>query len=59
MVTKSKSNSAVIWSVVSILIAFGSLAYCFPHITELASSGYERTSRTLAYFIQVIKGGTV
>ncbi|MDW0108499.1 hypothetical protein [Sporosarcina aquimarina] len=59
MGTKSKSNSALLWSIVSIVIALGSIVYCFPHITGLASDGIARTTRTVTYFIQIIKGGTV
>ncbi|MGN7408336.1 MULTISPECIES: hypothetical protein [unclassified Sporosarcina] len=59
MGTKSRNNVAFIWSIVSIVIAFGSIAYCFPHITNIASDGIARTTRTVTYFIQIIKGGTV
>ncbi|WJY26655.1 MULTISPECIES: hypothetical protein [Sporosarcina] len=59
MGTKSKNNSALYWSLASIVIAAASLAYCFPHITDLAGSGIDRTSRTVAYFIRIIKGETI
>ncbi|WOV84506.1 hypothetical protein PGH26_00880 [Sporosarcina jeotgali] len=59
MGTKSRNNTALFWSITSIVIALGSIVYCFPHITDLASNGIARTTRTVTYFIQIIKGGTV
>ncbi|MGG0642486.1 hypothetical protein ABE021_00895 [Sporosarcina gallistercoris] len=59
MATKSKNNGAMLWSIISIVIGLGTIVYCFPHITDLASDGISRTTRTVTYFIQIIKGGTV
>ncbi|MCG7343702.1 hypothetical protein MHZ92_06130 [Sporosarcina sp. ACRSL] len=57
MVTKSRSDWGVVFSVVSIFIAIISIGYCFPHILEMIESGWERSSRAIAYFSRIIRGG--
>ncbi|MEK3936147.1 hypothetical protein MKY41_12530 [Sporosarcina sp. FSL W7-1349] len=56
MVTKSKNDWALFWSLVAIFIALLSIGYCFSHIMELVSEGVERASRIIAYFTRLVKG---
>ncbi|MBE1555287.1 hypothetical protein [Sporosarcina limicola] len=56
MVTKSRSDNAVLWSIFAILIAALSVGYCFTHIIELVGDGVERSSRAIAYLARLMKG---
>ncbi|MDW0118219.1 hypothetical protein QTL97_14900 [Sporosarcina thermotolerans] len=57
MATKSRSDWSIVLSIVSICIAAISIGYCFPHVIELALNGWERSTRAIAYFSRIIKGG--
>ncbi|MGG0669901.1 hypothetical protein ABE073_15405 [Lederbergia citrisecunda] len=57
MATKSRNDWSVVLSVFSICIAIVSIGYCFPHILDMIESGWERSSRTIAYFSRIIRGG--
>lgn len=56
MVTKLKSNWAVVWSIIAIVIAVLSIGYCFSHIIDLVGNGMERSSRAIAYLARIVKG---
>ncbi|MFS0576833.1 hypothetical protein AB1K83_14435 [Sporosarcina sp. 179-K 3D1 HS] len=56
MVTKSKNDRAMFWSLVAIFIALLSIGYCSSHIIDLVSDGVERTTRIIAYFTRLVKG---
>ncbi|MFJ7934118.1 hypothetical protein [Sporosarcina sp. NPDC096371] len=56
MVTKSKSDYTVFWSIVAIVIGGLSIAYCFSHIIDLVRDSMERSSRTIAYLARLMKG---
>ncbi|CAM3237609.1 hypothetical protein FITA111629_11625 [Filibacter tadaridae] len=56
LVTKSKNDHAVIWSIIAIIIAGLSIGYCFSHIIELIGNGMERSSRAIAYLARLMKG---
>ncbi|MCM3744414.1 hypothetical protein M3193_09685 [Sporosarcina luteola] len=58
MATKSKSDWGNIFSLFSICIAIVSIGYCFPYILGIIESGWERSSRAIAYFTRIIRGGT-
>ncbi|WOV87786.1 hypothetical protein QWT69_01305 [Sporosarcina oncorhynchi] len=59
MVTKSKSSlMPLIMSILSIGIALVSIGYCFPLVYDIVTDGWERSSRTIAYFTRIIRGGT-
>ncbi|MCM3709520.1 hypothetical protein [Sporosarcina luteola] len=58
MATKSKSDWGVVFSVFSICIAFVSIGYCFPYIIDMFENGWERSTRAIAYFSRIIRGGT-
>ncbi|HJF32662.1 MAG TPA: hypothetical protein K8V56_12935 [Sporosarcina psychrophila] len=57
MVTKSKNDWAVVWSIIGIVIAALSIGYCFAHIIELVSNGMENSGRAIAQLTRLIKGG--
>ncbi|MDN4606217.1 hypothetical protein [Sporosarcina highlanderae] len=57
MATKSKSDWSIALSIISIFIAVLSIGYCFPHVIELVEDGWERSTRAIAYFSRIIKGG--
>jgi len=57
LVTKSKNDRAVIASIVALVIAAISIGYCFSHLIEIMGDGWEKSTRVLAYFTRIIKGG--
>ncbi|WP_339252307.1 hypothetical protein NSQ43_01065 [Sporosarcina sp. FSL W8-0480] len=57
MATKSRSDWSILLSIISICIAVISIGYCFPLVFELAQNGWERSTRAIAYFSRIIKGG--
>ncbi|MBD7985433.1 hypothetical protein H9649_12605 [Sporosarcina sp. Sa2YVA2] len=59
MATKSRSSFLPLFmSIVAISIALISIGYCFPHIIDIVTDGWERSTRTIAYFTRIIRGGT-
>lgn len=56
MVTKSKNDYSILWSIVAIVIAALSIGYCFSYIVELVGNGVERSSRAIAYLARLMKG---
>jgi len=56
LVTKSKNDWSVVWSIIAIVIAALSIGYCFSHIIDLVVNGMERSSRAIAYFTRIVKG---
>ena len=56
MVTKSKSDFTVVWSIVALVIAALSIGYCFSHIIDLVGNGVERSSRAITYLARLMKG---
>ncbi|WP_432363263.1 hypothetical protein [Sporosarcina sp. UB5] len=59
MATKSRSEwGPLLFSFVAIGIAVISIAYCSPHIIDVIESGWERSTRAIAYFTRIIRGGT-
>lgn len=56
MVTKSKSDYSVVWSIVALVIAALSIGYCFSHIIDLVGNGIERSNRAIAYLARLMKG---
>lgn len=59
MATKSKSDWALIWSILAIIIAVGSIVYCFPPVLEMVENGWERSTRTVTYIARLMRGGAV
>ncbi|QTD40430.1 hypothetical protein [Sporosarcina sp. Te-1] len=57
MATRSKNNWGLIGSLVSIGLAVISIGYCFPSILEMIGNGWERSTRTVAFFARIITGG--
>ncbi|WP_147060617.1 hypothetical protein [Sporosarcina luteola] len=57
MATKSRSDWSIILSIISICIAAISIGYCFPLVIDLMENGWERSTRAIAYFSRIIRGG--
>jgi hypothetical protein len=57
LVTKSKSDYSVFWSILAIVIATMSIGYCFSHIIDLVGNGVERSNRAIVQLTRLIKGG--
>lgn len=57
MVTKSKNDSAIVWSIIGIVIAVVSIGYCFSHVIDMVNSGMSRSSQLIAQLMWSIKGG--
>ncbi|WP_318614808.1 hypothetical protein [Sporosarcina sp. YIM B06819] len=56
MVTKSKNDYTIVWSIVALVIAALSIGYCFSHIIDLVGNGIERSRRAIAYLTRLMKG---
>ncbi|MFS0690234.1 hypothetical protein AB1K89_13455 [Sporosarcina sp. 179-K 8C2 HS] len=58
MDTKSRSEwGSLMLSVIAIGIAVVSIVLCSPHIIDMIESGWERSTRAIAYFSRIIRGG--
>ncbi|MFD1204604.1 MULTISPECIES: hypothetical protein [Sporosarcina] len=58
MATKSRNDWTVVWSILAIVLAILTIIYCMPSIVEMISNGWERSTRAIAYFTRIIRGGT-
>lgn len=56
MVTKSKNDYTIVWSIVALVIAALSIGYCFSYIIDLVGNGIERSNRAIAYLARLMKG---
>ncbi|PIC63788.1 hypothetical protein CSV79_10130 [Sporosarcina sp. P13] len=58
MVTKSRNSSGLVWSLLAIVVAMGSLIYCASFALDLFATGWERLNIVAEYFGRIIRGGT-
>lgn len=58
MATKSKNKLAMIWSIVAIVLAIGSISYCFSVVLLMIESGWEKSTQLLSQIVRII-GGTI
>ncbi|WP_153733085.1 hypothetical protein [Sporosarcina obsidiansis] len=59
MATRSRNSSGLIWSIIAIVLAIGSLLYCASFAVDLFANGWERLSMAVDYFGRLVRGGTI
>ncbi|AOV06186.1 hypothetical protein [Sporosarcina ureilytica] len=57
MDTKSRNDYSVVWSIIAILIAVASIAYCFSAVIAVVENGWGRTTQMISYIARIIGGG--
>ena len=57
MDTKSKNDFSIVWSILALLIAAGSIIYCFSAVMTVAENGWERSTRLVSQIARIIGGG--
>ena len=59
MATKSKSDHALLWSIVALVIAAVSIGYCFTYVFELFNEETLWSNRAIVQLTRLLKGGAV
>ncbi len=56
LVTKSKNDYAIVWSVIALVMAVCSIVYCFSPVLEIMGDKVERSNRAIVYLTRLLKG---